>query len=190
MKKLAAILTVLILMWGGIALADSGSLSTPRDVQPTQATSIDWEFNLGTRSNAVTGRHRWKASDGTVIYLPGSSRGGWINWSLRNWTIDSVPGVDNSDCVGVDDPDDCCTGVGAGTCDDYVPMLNDDCTAAGEPSPCCTGLDAGVCEGWSDTALFDCGSSACDGYILGVGLRTLILNQWKKVYCPGCNITF
>ena len=189
MKKIILALSFL-LAFSFQAFADSGTLSAPYQLQPTEAVSLDWDFNLGTSLNAVTGQHRWKDADGRIIFLPESGRGGWIRWSLRNYQIDSVPDVSNSDCTEAGVPNACCTGVGEGTCDDLVAMQNSACVDAGDPLPCCTSLNTGVCRGWSDTALFDCGESACDNYIIGVGLRTLIINQWKKVYCPGCNITF
>ena len=196
MKKVILIMA-LVLAFTIPAFADSGTLSTPQTLQPLDAVSLDWDFNLGTNSNMVTGRHRWKAADGTVIFLPQSGRNGWISWQLRNYQRDSVPDYNNSDCTAAGVPDACCAGVhpdAGNTCDDLVDVQNGDCTAAGlvgtQAVSCCTDEDIGVCRGWSDTALFNCGASACDDYIIGVGLRTLIINQWKKVYCPGCTITF
>ena len=172
------------------AFADNGTLGSPLQLQPTEAISLDWDFSLGTSQNAITGKHRWKAAEGRIINLPNSGGGGWIHWVLKNYQMDSVPATSNDDCTDVDTPEDCCTGLGTGTCDDLVNVQNGDCVAEGDPSSCCVDVDIGVCRAWSDTALFNCGASACDGYILGVGLRTLIINQWKKVFCPGCTITF
>ena len=177
-----------------ISIADTGTLDSPLTLQPQDAVTIEWDFNLGTFENRVTGRHRWKAADGTVIYLPESDHRGWIQWTLRNYQRDSVPDYSNGECTASGVPDACCTGEGTGTCDDLVDVQNGDCTADGlvgtQAVSCCTAEDVGVCRGWSDTALFSCGSSACDNYIIGVGLRTLIMNQWKKLYAPNSTITF
>ena len=192
MKKIILALSFL-LVFSFQAFADSGTLSAPYQLQPTEAVYVDWDFNLGTASNAVSGKHRWKDANGVIISLPESRQGGWIYWTLKNHKIDPIPAVDNQDCVGADDPNACCAGAHpnpGNTCDDLVDMPNSACNDIADPAPCCTGLDQGVCEAWDDTALFDCGASACDDYIIGVGLRTLILNQWKKIYCPGCTITF
>ena len=191
MKKIILVLVLVFIMAiPFLGFSDTGTLSTPYSIQPTEAASIDWDFNLGTNANMVTGRHRWKAADGSVIYLPNSARNGWISWTLKNYQIDSIPETSNRDCTGFETPAACCIDVNIGSCDDMEYIENTDCIAAGDPSPCCTNENTGVCTGWSDTALFDCGSSACDDYILGVGLRTLIMIQWKRVYCLDCTITF
>ena len=189
MKKIILILAIFLAM-AIPSFAYTGTLSTPQTLQLSDAVSLDWEFSLGSSNNAITGRHRWRDENNAVMYMPNSGVGGWIRWTLRNYTIDSVPDVTNTDCTGSGVPDACCTDIGVGTCDDMIGMVNSACEDVGDPKSCCTGLDEGVCQGWSDTIMFDCGTSACDGYVIGIGLRTLIINQWKKVFCPGCTITF
>ena len=65
-------------------------------------------------------------------------------------------------------------------------ISNDDCTAEGEPYGCCTALDEGVCDCWSDVFLFQIRSQDV-GTSIGVGLRQLLFQQWKKVYLTGTN---
>jgi len=175
-------------------LADTGTLSVAKQLQPLEATHFDWEFNLGTEVNQIRGKHRWRASDDNIIHLPGADHRGWIKWTLRNYQRDSEPDYTNDDCTASGVPDACCTGVGEGTCDDLVNVQNGDCTADGlvgtQSASCCTAEDVGVCRAWSDTVMFNCGTSACDNMVVGPGLRTLIKNQWKRKYCVGCTITF
>ena len=192
MNKIAIVISMMLLFSMPV-LAETGTLGTPLTLQPLDAYSVDIEFYLGTTTDAVRGKHRWRAADNSIIYLPESRTNGWITWTLRNHTHDSVPGVSNLDCTGPATPDACCADAhpnAGNTCDDAEPSLNADCEALGDPYGCCTQENVGVCEAWSDTALFSCGTTACDGYIIGVGLRTLIINQWKKLYAPGVNITF
>ena len=181
MKQIILVLSF-VLAFSFQAFADNGTLGSPLQVQPTEAISLDWDFNLGTSQNAVTGRHRWKAAGGRIINLPESGKGGWIRWSLKNYQVDPIPAVNNSDCTATGVPDVCCADADpdpGNTCDDLVAMPNSACVAEGDPVSCCQDEDVGVCQGWSDTALFDCGPSACDDYIIGVGLRALIMQQWK-----------
>ena len=59
----------------------------------------------------------------------------------------------NAQCTGAERPNYCCTGPGAGTCDQPVPSFllatcttrNLDCAAAGSPHACCTGPATGTC---------------------------------------------
>lgn len=63
----------------------------------------------------------------------------------------------NTDCVGADNPDWCCSGAGTGSCDDAVSTFGElatctdraaDCVGSGDPNACCTGAGAGATCCW------------------------------------------
>lgn len=86
----------------------------------------------------------------------------WQEWRCQDI---EVPGT-NAECLGTSDPYECCTGVGTGTCDDML----DTCF----------------------TDVFGFQIRAQDvGTGIGVGLRTLIWNQFKQdVLTSGNDGTF
>ena len=90
-----------------------------------------------------------------------SDNKGWNTWNCVNTP---VPG-ENSECVAEDDPYDCCSGEGTGTCDDML----DTC--------------------FSDVFGFVIRSQDV-GTPLGQGLRTLIYNAWRDDVIPGNDGTF
>ena len=59
----------------------------------------------------------------------------------------------NADCIAAEQPNYCCTGFGAGTCDQPVESFrlatcttrNRDCVSAGNPNACCSGFRTGSC---------------------------------------------
>jgi hypothetical protein len=187
MKTLISFVLILLFAVGS---ATAGMLlGTPVVLTPIESDKIQWEFKLNSVENKIEGRHRWKDSDGRVIFLRDSGRNGWINWTLENHQVDPNP-VENSDCIAAGNPDPCCTDVKEGSCDGLVNMPNSACNGPGDPVGCCTDLDKGVCQAWKDIVLFDCGVGNCDGYKIGQALRHLVVQEWKKIYCPDCNVSF
>lgn len=145
MRKI--ITAVLFLSLAGYALGADYNLTAPKDLIPSQAESYSFRQIYGDAdSKRVQLYYYWKDANGDVIRPYGNARDGKQIFECTDQ--DSVPDVRNLDCVALDDPHDCCTGLGTGTCDDR--FLNADCTADGAPFDCCTDLDEGTCECWND----------------------------------------
>lgn len=68
------------------------------------------------------------------------------------------------------------------------------CLAAGDPWECCTGVGEGDCDGYDSTCFTDIFGfqirSQDVGTKIGVGLRTLIWNQFKQDILPTNNGSF
>lgn len=91
----------------------------------------------------------------------------------------------NSDCVGFEEPNYCCTGFDTGTCDNPVESFlvvdcttrNIDCTGAGTPFACCTGAQSGTCcYEESDESHSFRGNSYCPASVCPDGC----VNQWVE----------
>lgn len=192
MKKLALISVFLFVTCFG-AWGDSGTFDTPLSLQPDEATGFDYHWRIGENSDQVTGVHRWRASDGSIIFTRESRGGGWIDWTLRDHQYDTIPSVSNGDCTAPGVPNACCDGPFPdpdNACDVMAPALNSSCTNVGTPYPCCTANGQGVCQAWSQTFMYQCTTTSCDNKVIGEEMRNAIFNQWKKQYAPGKNITF
>jgi predicted CXXCH cytochrome family protein len=86
------------------------------------------------------------------------------------WSLDrhNPTAYDNSPCVGHENPYDCCTGPGTGTC-----YMNDQCIGLDDPHGCCTGAGTGTCD---DPKKF------CDWYDNPDKVGTLVAGRFGNAY--------
>jgi len=183
MKKVLGLLLVLVFA-ASIAIADTVTLTSPEDLTPPTSQKLYWEITTISASAEVCMiRFAWLDAGDNRIPL-GGSREGWKVFACRNHYTDGNPAENNLDCLDVADPYPCCTGLRAGTCDDLVLANNADCVAKGDPYECCTAAAVGICTCFDDT--FKKSVTNWSG-IVGVGLRGLLFDQWKKVYLTGAN---
>jgi hypothetical protein len=158
MKKLILAFCLLLLA-AGFAQGESITLNSAENLAvPTSQKITDWKITeIDNASKNLTVRFRWVDSNQNSIQV-NNRRDGYVFWNCRDIETDET----NAECLGAGDPYECCTGAGAGTCDD----LADSC--------------------FSDVFNFtirqqDVGTS------LGIGLRTLIWNEMKADILTGVN---
>lgn len=156
MKRFVLFLAVFLIP--GLCFADSITLDSNQALSPSTAAQIsDWEITkINAKSKTMVIRYRWRDETGKIVYM-GQGRTGWQTWRCRD-----IQQGDNDNCVDVDDPWDCCTGPGTGTCPEDV----DTC--------------------FSDVFGFTIRSQDV-GTGIGLGLRALIWNQMKQDILTGGN---
>jgi len=149
-------LLFVLLFVSALAYADRINLDSDETLSTPVSEALDWEIiKINAKEKILQVKYRWKDSDDAPIFL-GSSR----TWMV--WTCQNVSEGNNDDCIDVDDPWDCCTGAGTGTC----PEVTDTC--------------------FSDVFGFLVRSQDVDTKI-GVGLRTLIWNKMRPDILTGDN---
>lgn len=141
-----------------LSFADSITLNSAESITPITWDRIsDWtilEINPTTKTLVIKYRRR----NGTDIVIDSSSdRHGYKRWYCRD-----LQQGDNAACLDVDDPWDCCTGLGTGTCPEDI----DTC--------------------FSDVFGFTIRTQDV-GTGIGIGLRTLIWSQMKQDILTGIN---
>ena len=117
---------------------------------PTSQKIGDWYIDYASASNKTV-IIKYYWADATGQPIIMDNGKVWQNWDCRD-----ISRGNNADCLNNDDPWLCCDGPGAGTCPEVV----DDC--------------------FTQTFLRAVQCPADDGVLLGVGLRTLLFNQWKQ----------
>jgi hypothetical protein len=155
MKTLVILLALLVLPIS--APADRITLDDPEVLSTPEATHLEWFISkIDAQTNTLQVTYRWRDVDDGAISL--GRRTDWNIWTCRDI---ETPG-ENSECLDVDDPWDCCTGLGTGDCDG----LDDDC--------------------FNSVFGFQIRAQDVDTGI-GVGLRTLIWNKMKLDVLTGGN---
>ena len=149
------IITILIalLMCASMAVADTVTLDSTESPSSGTSDTLKWEITkINATDRILEVKYIWLDDNQNKIYL---NRQGVNTWRCRDI---EVPG-ENSECLDVEDPYECCTGAGTGTCDD----MEDTCFA--------------------DVFGFLIRSQDV-GTKIGVGLRTLIWNKMKADILP------
>lgn len=114
---IAAVLSV------NLAYADRVQLDIPESLRPLSSQQLDWRITLiDIEAKKIVVKYRWLNPDGSTIALEGRSQETWVCRDIE------TP-IDNTDCVGADEPNTCCTGPGEGTCDGLI----DDCFSNASP---------------------------------------------------------
>jgi hypothetical protein len=158
------LLPIIFILFGASCMADTVNLDTTETIDSPVATSMDWTVALiDAKKKVLSVRWRWLDATGNPIRDADSSRSFHV-WQCRN--IDDIhPFKSNSECVGAGDPYACCTGAGAGSCDD-----SDNC--------------------FSQVFSFSIREQDV-GVSMGVGLRKLIWNKMRQdILSTGNNGTF
>jgi hypothetical protein len=154
MKK---IIFALLILWPRLAVADTVTLDSTEVLSTPNATTMDWHVSkIDAKSKTLTVTYRWRDDTGAPIFL--GSRNQLHTWHCRDI---ETPG-ENSECLDVEDPWECCTGLGTGACDG----MEDTC--------------------FSDVFRFNIRSQDV-GTAIGVGLRTLIWDKMKADVLTGAN---
>jgi hypothetical protein len=154
MKSIASMGLALLLLGSSLAIADRINLNSPEALNQPSSQKVRWYVSLlDAHAKKMVITYQWLSEDGGAISLFGSETQQWVCRDIV------IPGT-NAGCIAAGNPNACCTGLGAGTCDD------DD-----------------LCFSDIFTTLIPAGAV---GTPIGSGLRTLIFNRWKSdVLSPG-----
>lgn len=161
MRKITGLIlaVIVLLCFAKFGFCESITLDSPETLATPSAARIgDWEIiKINADRKLLAVQYSWRDSSNDIINM-GNGHVGLNVWYCRDI---ETPG-ENANCVDVDDPYDCCTGVGTGTCDG----MDDTCF----------------------TDVFGFNMRAEDvGTAIGVGLRQLIWNKMKADILTGIN---